>query len=429
MSANNNENSVQKHYELNERYAKVGDKNVWVEFTALARDYNAVNLGQGFPDYQSVPYLNDKVNEVLTESNSLIHQYTRSPGHLRLSNAIAKCYSVFLNREVNPLNEVLVTVGAYGSLFNAFSSFLEEGDEMIIIEPFYDCYSPMGVISGAKCKFVPLRPAKKDPSVHVTSSADWSWDEAELEQAFTSKTRLIVINSPNNPLGKIYSKKELEKVAELCIKHNTLCISDEVYEHIRYDREHTRIATLPGMWERTITIGSAGKSFSSTGAKIGWTVGPKELIRKCAIVHNNSLYCCPTFFQEVIARCFELEYARLSSPDCYFNSLSEELKPKRDRLAKLLVEAGLEPVIPEGGYFMLANITNMAKNFVSDDKECKDSKFVKYLVKEKGLATIPNTAFYSDEHKYLGEDYIRFCFFKNDSTLEKAAEILKKMHN
>ena len=285
-----------------------------------------------------------------------------------------------MNREINAQSEVMVTVGAYGSLFNALSGFISDGDEVIIIEPFYDCYAPMSVIAGAKCKFVPLRP-KSDKE--VTTSADWGWDEKELEAAFTSKTKLIVVNTPNNPLGKVYSREELQKIADLCIKHNTLCISDEVYEHITYDREHTRMATLPGMWERTITVGSAGKAFSSTGAKLGWTIGPKELIRLCQVVHNNSIYCCPTFVQEVIARCFELEISRLEKPECYFKSISEELKPKRDRLAKLLVDAGLKPVIPEGGYFMLADISKIAKNFKSDDKECKDSKFVKYLIKEK----------------------------------------------
>lgn len=164
----------------------------------------------------------------------------KTKGHLRLVNGIAKCYGHMLNREINPLNEVLVTVGAYGSLFNAISSFVEDGDEVIIIEPFYDCYAPMGKISGAQCKFVPLKPSSHSND-GVSTSADWKWDEAELEAAFTSKTRLIVINTPNNPLGKVYSKEELERIAQLCIKHNTLCIADEVYEFITYDRPHIRI--------------------------------------------------------------------------------------------------------------------------------------------------------------------------------------------
>ena len=195
---------------------------------------------KGFPDYQSVPYINEKITETLNESTCLIHQYTRSPGHLRLVNGIAKCYSHLVKREINALSEVLITNGAYGSLFNAISSFVKAGDEVIIIEPFYDCYSPISAIAGAKCVFVPLRPKSKVTD-GPTSSADWCWDVKELEAAFTSKTKMIIINTPNNPLGKVYTKEELEKVAELCIKNNTLCIADEVYEHITYDRPHIRI--------------------------------------------------------------------------------------------------------------------------------------------------------------------------------------------
>lgn len=154
-------------------------------------------------------------------------------------NEIAKAYTRFLRREINPLNEVLLSVGAYGCLFDAFSGFLEDGDEVIIIEPFYDCYAPMTVAAGAKCVFVPLKP--KVGNDGQSFAADWSWDEKELENAFNSKTKIIVINTPNNPLGKIFTKKELEKVAELCIKHNTLCISDEVYEHLTYGPPVTRI--------------------------------------------------------------------------------------------------------------------------------------------------------------------------------------------
>ena len=156
----------------------------------------------------------------------------------------------------------------------------------------------MTLISDGKCKFIPLKPDEsKKSSDGFMTSADWKWDLNELESAFNSKTKIIVINTPNNPLGKVFTREELEKVAELCIKHNVICVSDEVYEHITYDRPHIRMASLPGMWERTLTIGSAGKAFSSTGSKIGWTIGPKELMRLCQVVHNNSIYCCPTFFQ------------------------------------------------------------------------------------------------------------------------------------
>jgi len=424
------ENSASNHYEFNKRINPIGDKNIWVEYTGLAREYNAVNLGQGFPDYQSATFLNQKVKETLEESNDLIYQYTRSQGHLPLVNAIGKTYTKLMGREIDPINEVLVTVGAYGSLFNAFNSLLEKGDEAIIIEPFFDCYAPMVTIAEGQCKYVTLRP---DPNAEVSNdklqtTADWGWDIEKLEAAFTPKTKCILINNPNNPLGKVYTRAELEKIAELCIKHNVICLSDEVYEHLALDREHIRIATLPGMWERTVTFGSAGKTFSTTGSKLGWTVGPQELIKLCISSHNNSIYVCPTFMQDVIARCFELELSRFDTPECYFNSIKEEIRPKRDALAKLLKEAGLEPVVPEGGYFMMADISKIANDFKSDDKEIKDSKFVKYLIKEKGLACIPSSCFYSDGSKLCGENYIRFCFFKNETTLEKCADILKKLN-
>ena len=175
-----------------------------------------------------------------------------------------------MNREIDPLANVLVTTGAYGSLFNAITAFLNPGDEIIIIEPFFDCYAPMAVSSQAKCVYVPLKPKVNVPKNTVTTTADWGLDDEDLEKAFNSKTKAILINTPNNPLGKVYTKEELEKIAQLCIKWNCICISDEVYEHIAYDRKHTRIATLPGMWERTVTIGSAGKTFSSTGAKVNF---------------------------------------------------------------------------------------------------------------------------------------------------------------
>jgi kynurenine--oxoglutarate transaminase/cysteine-S-conjugate beta-lyase/glutamine--phenylpyruvate transaminase len=236
----------------------------------------------------SIPYLVDKVKETVSDPNVLLYQYTRSAvcisfsyfsnsiikemifkGHQRLINGIANVYSKFLEREIDPLTNVLVTNGAYGSLFNAISSFLNPGDEMIIIEPFFDCYAPMAVQAQAKCVYVPLKPKNKDLAKNtVTTTADWGLDDEELEAAFTPKTKILLINTPNNPLGKVYTKEELEKIAKLCIKYNCICISDEVYEHITYDNKHIRIATLPGMWERTVTIGSAGKTFSSTGAKV-----------------------------------------------------------------------------------------------------------------------------------------------------------------
>jgi len=184
----------------------------------------------------------------------------------------------------------------------------------------------------------------------------------ELEQLFNNKTKMIILNNPHNPIGKVFTKKELETISALCIKWNVVCLSDEVYEWMTYDgKKHIRICTLPNMWDRTITVGSAGKTFSVTGWKIGWAFGPEHLMTNLKMVHQNSVYTCATPLQEAVSRAFEIELERLESNDCYFNSLPEELKVKRDFMADFLKNSGMNPVIPEGGYFMLADYTGLGK--------------------------------------------------------------------
>ena len=252
-----------------------------------------LNLGQGFPDFAAPDNVRNALSRVANdESNVLLNQYTRGFGHPRLVNALAKLYTQEMGRPLDPMQEVLVTAGAYESLFVAIMGVVNPGDEVIIIEPFFDCYEPQVKLAGGIPVFVPLRPSKVGG---VTSSADWSLDPDELAKAFTSKTKAIVVNTPNNPLGKIYSREELQMIADLCKKHNTIAIMDEVYEWMTYTGEkHIRMATLPDMWDRTITIGSAGKTFSVTGWKIGWSVGPAHLLAGPKVVHQHSVYTCTT---------------------------------------------------------------------------------------------------------------------------------------
>ncbi|PFX30386.1 kynurenine--oxoglutarate transaminase 3-like isoform X2 [Stylophora pistillata] len=400
------------------------DKNVWVEFTALARNYKAVNLGQGFPDMPPPHFVKEALGRVATSSDFAINQYTRSQGHPRLVNALGKLYTQLLKRQIDPLSEFLVTGGAYESLYCSFLGLVDPGDEVILIEPYFDCYVPQISVAGGIPKFVPLR-AKEN----ATSTKDWILDKDELEAAFSEKTRAIVINTPHNPIGKVFSKEELQVIADFCKKYNVICISDEVYEWLVYGGEqHIRIATLPGMWERTITIGSAGKTFSVTGWKLGWSIGPKELIKNLQTTQAQITYTLPTPTQEALAQAFEHEIPLIDTEKSYFTGLSTMLERKRDVMAKLLTEVGFKPIIPQGGYFMMADTSGIDVNFDEYDKsdDPHDYKFVRWLTKEKGIAAIPPSAFYSPEHKYMGAKYIRFCFIKEDSTLENGAKKLKE---
>ncbi|KAI8429455.1 hypothetical protein MSG28_000094 [Choristoneura fumiferana] len=291
----------------------------------------------------------------------------------------------------------LSQINSLESSFLAILGHVEEGDEVIVIEPFFDCYNFMIKMTGGVAKFIALKPNKTSG---VISSADWVLDEAELTSLFGPKTKMLILNTPHNPLGKVFDRRELEFIANLCKKHNVLCLSDEVYEWMVYEpHKHIRIATLPDMWERTITIGSAGKTFSVTGWKIGWAYGPANLMRNLQVVHQNCVYTCCTPVQ---------------TPECYMSSLARELLPKRDFLVNLLKNNGFKPTIPDGGYFVVADWTALANkvDMSGETDKYKDLRFTKAFAKQASVMAIPPSVFYSDEHKNLGENYARFCFIK-----------------
>lgn len=405
--------------------------SVWNEFIQLALDEKPMNLGQGLPDYvEAVPdHVKQNLVKAVAGPNFMLNQYTRGFGHPRLVNAISSLYSKLVNQPIDPKKEVLITIGAYESIYCVINAFIEKGDEVVIIEPFFDCYEPMVRLAEGHCKFVPLRLNKRDPNSKITTSADWNLDLAELESVISAKTKILILNTPHNPIGKVFSRQELEQLSELCKKHDLLVLSDEVYEHLVIDGEHVRIASLPGMWDRTITVGSAGKTFSVTGWKLGWCYGPEKLMKYVQLCHQNCIYTCPTPLQEAVAESLEIEMSLMGTPESYWTNIARSLKHKRDIMADFLREANMDPTIPEGGYFLLANTSKISSKFDFSQEfgHTKDHKFVRWLSKNKKLQGIPPSAFYSLEHKNLAEDFIRLCYFKNDSTLKEAERLIQNL--
>uniref|UniRef100_A0AAY4AA04 Aminotransferase class I/classII large domain-containing protein n=1 Tax=Denticeps clupeoides TaxID=299321 RepID=A0AAY4AA04_9TELE len=417
------EEHVTMSRQLHARRLEGIDKNIWVEFTQLAADYKAVNLGQGFPDFSPPAFIQEAFCKAVG-GGCTMHQYTRAFGHPPLVKILAKFFGRVLGRDIDPWEDILVTVGAYEALFCSFQALIDEGDEVIIIEPFFDCYQPMVKMAGGTAVYVPLRP--RSGSGMALSSADWILSPEELEGKFTPRTKAIVINTPNNPLGKVFQKEELQVIADLCVKHDVVCISDEVYEWLTYDgAKHVKIGENCCCWRIFL---NKIPSVPLDGRLVGWAVGPRRVMTHLKTVHQNSIYHSATAAQEAVAVGFQREYDCFGTKESYLKQLPEMLHHKRLRLAQCLQSVGLQPILPQGGYFMIADISSLKVDFndPSAQDEPYDYRFVKWLIKEKGLATIPVSAFYSPEHQKDFQNYIRFCFVKENATLNAAEEILKQ---
>lgn len=388
---------------------------VFAEFTALANEHDAVNLGQGFPDFPAPDFIKEAAQEAIAQD---LNQYTRSAGHLRLVKALADVYSPLFGRNLNALDEIVVTSGATEAIFATIQALVDPGDEVILIEPFYDSYPASVIMAGGTPVYVPLR-----PSGGANHSTQWVVDMDELAAAFTPRTRLLILNTPHNPVGKVFRRQELMAIADLVKKQDVLLLSDEVYEWMVYDQaQHVRIATLPGMWERTITLGSAGKTFSVTGWKVGWAIAPPPIARAIFMAHQWIPFTVPTPLQEAVAIAFEVAEERN-----YFNWLGKMYQAKRDKLLAALLETGLTPTVPEGSYFILVDGTPLdahLPNHVQGDDEPRDFAVCRWLTSEIGVAAIPPTAFYSPNHKHLAEHLVRFCFCKTDAVLDEGSRRL-----
>ncbi|RKO92833.1 pyridoxal phosphate-dependent transferase [Blyttiomyces helicus] len=393
---------------------------VFAEFTGLAIEHNAVNLGQGFPTLPVPEFITNAAIEACKDINPL-HQYTRSEGHVRLVKAVSAFYSDKIGRTLDPLTEIITTVGATEALYSAIQAFVNPGDQVILMQPFYDSYPAAITLAGGVPVMVSLTPSKP-----ALSSADWRFDINEIRRAIVpGKTKMIMINNPHNPIGKVFERSELAQIAAVAEEFDLLVIADEVYETLVYDDSSTpliKFGSLPGMAERTITVGSVGKMFGVTGWKIGWCLSTPEIIRSIWMVHQYVPFSVVTPLQEATA--VALEKAMTND---YFERNVAEYQSLRNKLHGMLSSVGLTPTMPQGGYFILADTTSVPDDAAADPTERRrDFRVCRYLTKEAGVAPIPVSAFYAPEAQ-TGEvpaQLARFAFCKNADMLDRAGEKL-----
>lgn len=367
-------------------------ETIFTTITALAAKNDAINLGQGFPNFDGPSFVKDAAAEAISRGEN---QYPRSFGVPTLVRAIGDRFTTDTGIEVDPMSHVTVTSGCTEALAASFLGLLEPDDEVVLIEPTYDAYRPDAALAGATPKFVTLRPPQ------------FRLDGDELRAAFSAKTKAIVINTPHNPTGRVFDLDELQTVADLCHEYDAIAITDEVYERMVFDGKHVSLASLDGMWDRTVTLSSLGKSFSLTGWKVGWAVAPDHLTAGVRAAHQFLTFTTASPLQHGAA-------AALRAPESYYFNLAASYRAKRDLLAGGLGALGFNVSMPQGTYFMLAG----HKRFGFDD----DISFVRHLIEKTGVAAIPPSAFYHRPED--GASLVRFAFCKDEETLRTAIERL-----
>jgi len=355
----------------------------------------AVNFAQGFPDFNTDSRILDAAAKALREG---FNQYATTWGAPQLRQGVAKKYSAAWGRDVDPDGEITVSCGATEAMIAAMLAAVDPGDEVVVFEPFYENYGPDCILSGAVPRYVTLR------------APDWSFDPDELRRAFNAKTRAIVVNTPHNPTGKVYSQAELELIAGLCIEHDAIAITDEIYEHLVYRGRHISLATLPGMRERTITISGASKTYSVTGWRIGWLIAPPALSAGIRKVHDFLTVGAAHPLQVAVASALEL-------PSSFYVELLGDYSERRDVIVTGLRECGFEVEAPDGAYYVMAGI----KSFGFDD----DVAFARHLIEKAAVATVPASSFYHDPSS--GRGHLRFSFPKKIETIERGLEALRTL--
>ncbi|KAL8815272.1 MAG: hypothetical protein Q9223_005581 [Gallowayella weberi] len=379
-------------------------------------------MGQGFFGYNPPKFVTDAAKEALDKVDC--NQYSPTKGRPRLKKAIAKAYSPLFARDINPETEVTITTGANEGILSALMGFIEAGDEVIVLEPFFDQYISNIQMTGGVIRYVPLHPPKNG-ATEVSSAGDWSIDMAEVEKAITPQTKMIILNTPHNPVGKIFSKSELQAIGDLCIKHSIIILSDEVYDRLPFT-PFTRIATLsPEIAAQTLTVGSAGKNFHCTGWRVGYLLGPANLIYYVAAAHTRICFSTVSPLQEAAAVGFEK-----ADELGFWEQSRKDMLGKVERFCAVFEELGLPYSKPEGGYFVLANFARvkLPENYEFPShvaERPRDFKLAWFLIMELGVAAIPPTEFYTNDNMWMAEDYLRFAICKEDEVLEGAKERLR----
>jgi aspartate/methionine/tyrosine aminotransferase len=379
------------------------------EMTREAMKYGAVNLGQGFPDFAAPEDIKQKAMQAISEDHN---QYAITWGVKSFRDAIAEKTKWFLGLDVDPETEITVTCGSTEGMIAGMMATVDAGEEVVVFEPFYENYAPDAILSDAKPVHVPL----------YQTTDGWHFEKDELRAAFNERTKAIIICNPNNPTGKVFTREELEFIADLCKEFDAICFTDEIYEHIIYrgkreagqmttdNLRHISMAQIDEMRERTVVVNSLSKTYSVTGWRVGYCIAPPDITSAIRKVHDFLTVGAANPLQHAGA------YA-LSLPRSYYTGLQKEYQQKRDFIVPILQKAGFKCEMPQGAYYVMTDISDFG---FADDVE-----FTKYLIREIGVAVVPGSSFYHD--KNLGAQKVRFCFCKKDETLEAAAERLQKL--
>jgi aspartate/methionine/tyrosine aminotransferase len=374
------------------------------EMTRLNQQYGGVNLSQGFPDFGAPEVVKEAAVAAIRAD---VNQYAVTWGTRAFREAIARQFTTWYGPPVDADQQVTVTCGATEAMMATMIAIIDPGDEVVVFEPFYENYGPDAILSGATPRYVTLRPSTS----LGPGAAEWSFDPDELAAAFNHRTKAIILNTPNNPTGKVFSRQELEAIAALCRKWDVIAISDEIYEHIIYDgRRHLPIAAIEGMADRTVTINSLSKSYSVTGWRVGWAISPPSLTGAIRKVHDFLTVGAAAPLQEA-------GIVALGLPDAYYEQLAAAYQRRRDVLLDILERRRFTCYVPGGAYYIMTDIA--AFGFPDD------VAFARYLVKEVGVAAVPGSSFYRNPE--VGRTKLRFCFCKRDETLAEADRRLEKL--